>query len=97
MVLGIVPHVRSTDRQQGSSPKILVVYLKCFSYNRYWRDKLDTVVEFPVRALNIPEFVCDWSARPYVYDLIAVSNPYGAMGVGHYTAYEKNRLNGKCY
>jgi ubiquitin carboxyl-terminal hydrolase 4/11/15 len=30
-------------------PKILVVHLKRFSYNRYWRDKLDTVVEFPVR------------------------------------------------
>lgn len=29
------------------------------------------------------EFVCDLSARPYVYDLIAVSNHYGAMGVGH--------------
>lgn len=43
------------------------------------------------------EFVCDLSARPYVYDLIAVSNHYGAMGVGHYTAYAKNKLNGKWY
>lgn len=32
-----------------SLPKILVVHLKRFSYSRYWRDKLDTVVEFPVR------------------------------------------------
>lgn len=80
-----------------SLPKILVVHLKRFSYNRYWRDKLDTVVEFPVRALNMSEFVCDRAARPYVYDLIAVSNHYGAMGVGHYTAYAKNRLNGKWY
>ncbi|XP_069873864.1 ubiquitin carboxyl-terminal hydrolase 4 isoform X2 [Dipodomys merriami] len=80
-----------------SLPKILVVHLKRFSYNRYWRDKLDTVVEFPVRGLNMSEFVCDLSARPYVYDLIAVSNHYGAMGVGHYTAYAKNKLNGKWY
>ena len=36
-----------------------------------------------LRALNMSEFVCDLSARPYVYDLIAVSNHYGAMGVGH--------------
>ncbi|XP_010613875.1 ubiquitin carboxyl-terminal hydrolase 4 isoform X3 [Fukomys damarensis] len=78
-----------------SLPKILVVHLKRFSYNRYWRDKLDTVVEFPVRALNMSEFVCDPSARPYVYDLIAVSNHYGAMGVGHYTAYAKNKFSGK--
>ncbi|XP_030667641.1 ubiquitin carboxyl-terminal hydrolase 4 isoform X3 [Nomascus leucogenys] len=80
-----------------SLPKILVVHLKRFSYNRYWRDKLDTVVEFPIRGLNMSEFVCNLSARPYVYDLIAVSNHYGAMGVGHYTAYAKNKLNGKWY
>lgn len=80
-----------------SLPKILVVHLKRFSYSRYWRDKLDTVVEFPVRGLNMSEFVCDLSARPYVYDLIAVSNHYGAMGVGHYTAHAKNKLNGKWY
>ncbi|XP_028374345.1 ubiquitin carboxyl-terminal hydrolase 4 isoform X2 [Phyllostomus discolor] len=78
-------------------PKILVVHLKRFSYSRYWRDKLDTVVEFPIRGLNMSEFVCDPSARPYVYDLIAVSNHYGAMGVGHYTAYAKNKLNRKWY
>ncbi|XP_043374340.1 ubiquitin carboxyl-terminal hydrolase 4 isoform X4 [Dermochelys coriacea] len=80
-----------------SLPRILVVHLKRFSYNRYWRDKLDTVVEFPIRDLSMSEFVCDPTADPYVYDLIAVSNHYGAMGVGHYTAYAKNKVNGKWY
>uniref|UniRef100_A0A803SXX1 Ubiquitin carboxyl-terminal hydrolase n=1 Tax=Anolis carolinensis TaxID=28377 RepID=A0A803SXX1_ANOCA len=80
-----------------SLPRILVVHLKRFSYNRYWRDKLDTVVEFPIRDLNMSEFVCDPAASPYVYDLIAVSNHYGGMGVGHYTAYAKNKINGKWY
>ncbi|NXA33364.1 UBP4 hydrolase, partial [Eudromia elegans] len=80
-----------------SLPKILVVHLKRFSYSRYWRDKLDTVVEFPIRGLNMSEFVCDPRAGSYVYDLIAVSNHYGAMGVGHYTAYAKNKVNGKWY
>uniref|UniRef100_A0A8C8RUQ7 Ubiquitin carboxyl-terminal hydrolase n=1 Tax=Pelusios castaneus TaxID=367368 RepID=A0A8C8RUQ7_9SAUR len=80
-----------------SLPRILVVHLKRFSYNRYWRDKLDTVVEFPIRDLSMSEFVCDPAADPYVYDLIAVSNHYGAMGVGHYTAYAKNKVNGKWY
>lgn len=32
-----------------SLPRILVVHLKRFSYNRCWRDKLDTVVDFPIR------------------------------------------------
>lgn len=80
-----------------SLPKILVVHLKRFSYSRYWRDKLDTVVEFPIRGLNMSEFVCDPRGGSYVYDLIAVSNHYGAMGVGHYTAYVKNKVNGKWY
>lgn len=38
---------------------------------------------FPSRGLNMSEFVCDPRAGSYVYDLIAVSNHYGAMGVGH--------------
>ncbi|NWZ30607.1 UBP4 hydrolase, partial [Asarcornis scutulata] len=80
-----------------SLPKILVVHLKRFSYSRYWRDKLDTVVEFPIRGLNMSEFVCDPRRGSYIYDLIAVSNHYGAMGVGHYTAYAKNKVNDKWY
>uniref|UniRef100_A0A8C1VZK9 Ubiquitin carboxyl-terminal hydrolase n=1 Tax=Cyprinus carpio TaxID=7962 RepID=A0A8C1VZK9_CYPCA len=80
-----------------SLPRILVVHLKRFSYNRCWRDKLDTVVDFPIRDLNMSEFVCDPKADPYVYDLIAVSNHYGGMGGGHYTAYGKNKVDGKWY
>uniref|UniRef100_A0A3Q1EI65 Ubiquitin carboxyl-terminal hydrolase n=1 Tax=Acanthochromis polyacanthus TaxID=80966 RepID=A0A3Q1EI65_9TELE len=78
-----------------SLPRILVVHLKRFSYNRCWRDKLDTVVDFPIRDLNMSEFVCDPKASPYIYDLIAVSNHYGGMGGGHYTAYGKNKVDGK--
>uniref|UniRef100_A0A665UW35 Ubiquitin carboxyl-terminal hydrolase 4 n=1 Tax=Echeneis naucrates TaxID=173247 RepID=A0A665UW35_ECHNA len=66
-----------------SLPRLLVVHLKRFSYNRCWRDKLDTVVDFPIRDLNMSEFVCDPKASPYIYDLIAVSNHYGGMGGGH--------------
>ncbi|XP_011612065.2 ubiquitin carboxyl-terminal hydrolase 4 isoform X1 [Takifugu rubripes] len=80
-----------------SLPRILVVHLKRFSYNRCWRDKLDTVVDFPIRDLNMSEFVCDPKASPYIYDLIAVSNHYGGMGGGHYTAYGKNKADGKWY
>ncbi|XP_076870484.1 ubiquitin carboxyl-terminal hydrolase 4 [Brachyhypopomus gauderio] len=80
-----------------SLPRTLVVHLKRFSYNRCWRDKLDTVVEFPTRDLNMSEFVCDPKAGPYIYDLVAVSNHYGGMGGGHYTAYAKNKCDGKWY
>ncbi|MEE6502614.1 hypothetical protein FKM82_004575 [Ascaphus truei] len=43
-------HQRATKKfDLWSLPKILVVHLKRFSYNRFWRDKLDAVVEFPIR------------------------------------------------
>ncbi|XP_078399300.1 ubiquitin carboxyl-terminal hydrolase 4 isoform X1 [Cetorhinus maximus] len=80
-----------------SLPKILVVHLKRFSYNRYWRDKLDTLVEFPIRDLNMTEFVYNPKAGPCIYDLVAVTNHYGGMGGGHYTAYAKNKIDGQWY
>ncbi|KAM9326758.1 ubiquitin carboxyl-terminal hydrolase 4 [Gastrophryne carolinensis] len=91
-------HQRATKKfDLWSLPKILVVHLKRFSYNRYWRDKLDAVVEFPIRNLKMSEFVCDPKAGPYIYDLVAVSNHYGGMGGGHYTAYAKNSDTGQWY
>ena len=33
-----------------SLPEMLVIHLKRFSYNRYWRDKIDTVIEFPINV-----------------------------------------------
>uniref|UniRef100_A0A672HRR5 Ubiquitin carboxyl-terminal hydrolase n=1 Tax=Salarias fasciatus TaxID=181472 RepID=A0A672HRR5_SALFA len=81
-----------------SLPRILVVHLKRFSYNRCWRDKLDTVVDFPIRyEVNSLAGSVSERADPYVYDLIAVSNHYGGMGGGHYTAYGKNKVDGKWY
>uniref|UniRef100_A0A8C2W9U0 Ubiquitin carboxyl-terminal hydrolase n=1 Tax=Cyclopterus lumpus TaxID=8103 RepID=A0A8C2W9U0_CYCLU len=85
------------DTWRTRSMKHQTVHLKRFSYNRCWRDKLDTVVDFPIRDLNMSEFVCDPKAGPFVYDLVAVSNHYGGMGGGHYTAYGKNKVDGKWY
>jgi len=64
--------------------------LKRFSYkNKYWRDKLDTLIDFPLENLDLsPYRLCQSSCA--VYDLFAVSNHYGELGGGHYTAYAKN-------
>ncbi|CAN9508279.1 unnamed protein product [Ophioblennius macclurei] len=80
-----------------SLPPVLVVHLKRFSYSRYMRDKLDSLVDFPLRDLDMSEFLINPNAGPCRYDLIAVSNHYGGMGGGHYTAYSKNKDDDKWY
>lgn len=78
-------------------PSILVISLKRFSYNRYWRDKLDTQVEFPTDNLDMGPYIINKNHGKAIYDLIAVSNHYGGMGGGHYTAYAKNKDDGRWY
>merc|ERR1711976_530382 len=72
-------------------PSMLVISLKRFSYNRYWRDKLDTHVDFPTNGLDMGPYIINKNHGKAIYDLIAVSNHYGGMGGGHYTAYGKNK------
>ncbi|XP_022104012.1 ubiquitin carboxyl-terminal hydrolase 15-like [Acanthaster planci] len=71
-------------------PKVLVVHLKRFSYTRFWRDKLDTVVNFPLEKLDMTQYVINPKDGPYLYDLVAVANHYGGLGGGHYFSYAKN-------
>lgn len=72
-------------------PDILVIHLKRFTYSRYLKNKLDTFVHFPIHNLDLSKYVRqkDHSSSPYVYELYAVSNHYGGLGGGHYTAYAK--------
>ncbi|OWK16726.1 USP15, partial [Cervus elaphus hippelaphus] len=88
-------HIRFDDRQLRLD--VLVVHLKRFSYSRYMRDKLDTLVDFPINDLDMSEFLINPNAGPCRYNLIAVSNHYGGMGGGHYTAFAKNKDDGKWY
>lgn len=95
---------RCKDHQQATKkfdlwmlPEVLIISLKRFSYNKYWRDKIDIQVDYPVHGLDLTPYVIAPGHGPAVYDLIAVSNHYGGMGGGHYTAYGKNRLDSKWY
>ncbi|XP_065845344.1 ubiquitin carboxyl-terminal hydrolase 15-like [Oscarella lobularis] len=79
-------------------PEVLVVHLQRFSYSRDSRNKLDTYVDFPIENLDMTEFVKGpTEGRPMLYDLCAVSNHYGGLGGGHYTAYCKNKTTGDWY
>jgi hypothetical protein len=81
-------------------PPIVVIHLKRFSYkSRYNREKIDLLVDFPLEGLDFSDFLPDTQdpLSPPVYDLFAISNHYGSMGGGHYTAYAKHRTDGKWY
>ncbi|OMO52128.1 putative Ubiquitin carboxyl-terminal hydrolase [Corchorus capsularis] len=69
-------------------PEILVIHLKRFSYSRFLKNKLETYVDFPIDDLDLSDYIAykngELSNR---YMLYAVSNHYGSMGGGHYTAF----------
>ncbi|CAD7923084.1 unnamed protein product [Amoebophrya sp. A120] len=75
-------------------PRVMVVHMKRFSHSRFSREKLNTLVRFPTKQMDITEF-CEAATATrgqYVYDLAAVSQHSGSMGGGHYTA--ACRING---
>ncbi|KAL7111065.1 hypothetical protein ACP275_05G064500 [Erythranthe tilingii] len=80
-------------------PDVLVFHLKRFSYSRWLKNKLDTYVDFPVENLDISKYVKskDASEGSHVYELYAISNHYGGLGGGHYSAYCKLIDDNKWY
>ncbi|XP_021300601.1 ubiquitin carboxyl-terminal hydrolase 9-like isoform X2 [Herrania umbratica] len=70
-------------------PEIIVFHLKRFTYGRYLKNKIDTFVNFPIHNLDLSKYVMNKDGQTYVYELYAISNHYGGLGGGHYTAYAK--------
>ncbi|OAY73257.1 Ubiquitin carboxyl-terminal hydrolase 8 [Ananas comosus] len=69
-------------------PEVLVIHLKRFSYSRFIKNKLETFVEFPIHDLDLSSYITHRTDQPSThYRLFAISNHYGNMGGGHYTAY----------
>ncbi|XP_047679014.1 ubiquitin carboxyl-terminal hydrolase 11 isoform X2 [Tachysurus fulvidraco] len=84
-----------------SLPEVLIIHLKRFSYTKYSREKLDIIVDFPLRSLDFSDCLLretgSDSEPPSIYDLIAVSNHYGGLRDGHYTSFARNKDNGQWY
>jgi hypothetical protein len=78
-------HQASTKKfDLWSLPQVLVVHLKRFSYTRSYRDKIDTLVDFPLKDLDMSKYLINQnSSTTTKYNLIAVSNHYGSLGGGH--------------
>ncbi|KAL7511821.1 hypothetical protein ACHAXN_008751 [Cyclotella atomus] len=74
------------------TPPILVIHLKRFHYSAttHRRDKIDTLIDFPLNDLDLREVVTQWKeGEEPIYDCYAVSNHFGGLGGGHYTAYAR--------
>ncbi|XP_014225786.1 uncharacterized protein LOC106651674 isoform X1 [Trichogramma pretiosum] len=81
-------------------PAIVVIHLNRFGETGGWLEKKNTTVDFPLHNFNL---------RPYLdgnethgkrfanYNLYAMSNHYGTMDGGHYTAYCKHGHQNKWY
>ncbi|KIK68849.1 hypothetical protein GYMLUDRAFT_236746 [Collybiopsis luxurians FD-317 M1] len=108
-----------TKRRAGKAlslarlPPVLVIHFKRFEANGRFSDKIDTFVDFPVKSLDLTEYMppplpsgadqsmlnvgagSDMDPRvqvgPYKYDLYGVTNHYGNLSSGHYTAFVASR------
>ena len=72
------------------APPILIVHLKRFQYSAstHRRDKIDYFIDFPLKGLDLTkEVMHQMDKEKAIYDCYAVSNHYGGLGGGHYTAY----------
>ncbi|GMH76981.1 hypothetical protein TL16_g07255 [Triparma laevis f. inornata] len=75
------------------TPPILIIQLKRFLYraSSHHREKIDTLVDFPLKGLDMGEFILERGGKGgAIYDCYAVSNHFGGLGGGHYTAYALN-------
>jgi len=81
-------------------PEILIVHLKrFFQISPLRREKINTLVDFPIRGLDLSKYISSVGVNESfpIYDLYAVSNHFGGMGGGHYTAFAKNFDNNCWY
>ncbi|XP_057965864.1 ubiquitin carboxyl-terminal hydrolase 5 isoform X2 [Malania oleifera] len=85
------------ERRQASKkldlwrlPEVLVIHLKRFSYSRSMKHKLETFVNFPIHDFDLTNYVAHKNcSHRQIYELYALTNHYGGMGSGHYTAHIK--------
>ena len=81
----------------------MVIQLKRFrQYGQQWR-KLQTLVDFPIRTLDMSQFITDLNfvtqqlQIEVKYDLHGVVNHYGTLGFGHYVSFTRNPFDKKWY
>ena len=84
-------------------PPVLIIQLKRFRMiGNQWR-KLQNLVDFPIRNLDLTAFCSDASfiretlqIEP-LYNLHGIVNHYGTLGFGHYVSFTRNPFDQKWY
>ncbi|KAI5645898.1 ubiquitin carboxyl-terminal hydrolase domain-containing protein [Phthorimaea operculella] len=79
-------------------PPVLVIHFKRFGFfmDKESFTKKMTYIDFPLTDLDMKPFA-PYAPTASVYDLYAVSNHYGSMASGHYTAFCKSSMYSKWY
>jgi ubiquitin carboxyl-terminal hydrolase 4/11/15 len=80
-----------------NTPEVLVIHFKRFSHTRnsmFGSKKISDFIDFPVNGLNMTPFIRSNQEgnKQIIYDLYGVSNHFGSLSGGHYTAFCKNIL-----
>lgn len=79
-------------------PPVLIVHLKRFKFAEFGsRSKINTVIKYPLANWDLSNFIRGKRKEDNLYDLFAISNHYGNLGSGHYTAQALNRIDNEWY
>ncbi|EGX43880.1 hypothetical protein AOL_s00210g327 [Orbilia oligospora ATCC 24927] len=97
------PRKASKQLSISRMPVVLIIHLKRFSNHGMWRDKVNTLVNFgksvdltryvppPLDPKDVPGGMGlpmgSEVTPPFYYSLYAVTNHYGSLTSGHYTAF----------
>lgn len=87
-------------------PINLIIHLKRFQYTETYKEKITSLVTFPIIDLDMNTFVPKkdneensemQEQQQYKYGLYGVSNHVGGMSSGHYTAFIHNKTDQQWY
>eukprot|EP00826_Nyctotherus_ovalis_P064575 TRINITY_DN9475_c0_g3_i1.p1 TRINITY_DN9475_c0_g3~~TRINITY_DN9475_c0_g3_i1.p1 ORF type:complete len:220 (-),score=59.34 TRINITY_DN9475_c0_g3_i1:76-690(-) len=84
--------VRAKKRMEITRiPPILILHLKRFKTLLDSAERIGTFVSFPLKGLDLEKYVKNSDIKPS-YNLCAVSNHFGSIASGHYTAFAWNKV-----